>query len=606
MKTILIILFATLLVAARAQRFDWVNTGGYAGIANSYLGAVDIEVDNQGNIYTLDYANAAQQCQGDTAHPFGGSGSYNTFIYKFNPEGEIQKIIPVGTIFYPFNLETDPEGNLYLLGMNIGPSLLISDDTLSDMTQANVLVKLSPQGEYLWHYSTDYFSNYESCMLELANGHVYLQSGPLTISKLDLAGNVTATLTATFYDSNAAFNGVFFKGSGTYPNGDLAFAAISYGDLSFGTDTLFKSVPSTVSLPALFLRCNENLELEWARYFEGVRDPDYTTIPIVIDSDEAIYAGLQVKDNLTAGDDEITNDENAFTGKGAIIKIDGVGNGIWARPLIGSQTVYPVSMLNLLDGSGFFCGGQFTTEAQFGSVTVDGSDGTAFVAKLDYEGNFQHAFAFGEITINAKCLAAVDDENYLVGGIMYTSEPVFSCEARTPNNGFYVAKFSEEPDEVPVPGIEQDGNLLTATPDFSGDIQWLRDGIALPGETGQQLTATQSGDYQVMYTYTTGCIGSAISEIMPVIVTSDHTINASDPELLVFPNPTRGLFQIKSHDGHGSLQVKVLTISGRIILWRTLHSSSEWIDLSAYPDGLYVVRVESDFGVNYMRIVKNH
>jgi hypothetical protein len=65
-----------------AQRFDWVPTAGYEGIANSYNGAITIARDSQGNLYTLDSANGPQQCQGMTATPAtsGHIYSYTSLI----------------------------------------------------------------------------------------------------------------------------------------------------------------------------------------------------------------------------------------------------------------------------------------------------------------------------------------------------------------------------------------------------------------------------------------------------------------------------------------------------------------------------------------------
>ena len=71
-KSFTLILALLAVQALFAQRFDWATTGGASGIANSFGGALDIARDPQGNIYTVDFSNHAQQCQGDTLQPFVG------------------------------------------------------------------------------------------------------------------------------------------------------------------------------------------------------------------------------------------------------------------------------------------------------------------------------------------------------------------------------------------------------------------------------------------------------------------------------------------------------------------------------------------------------
>jgi hypothetical protein len=128
MKKIITIALLLASVFSQAQHFDWVSTAGYAGVANSFSGAIAIERDSQGNLYTLDVANGAQQCQGDTVQPI--SGANTTFLYKFNANGELQYIKPIGVNFFPLNLQVDENDNLYLLGALLGSNKLRVNDTL--------------------------------------------------------------------------------------------------------------------------------------------------------------------------------------------------------------------------------------------------------------------------------------------------------------------------------------------------------------------------------------------------------------------------------------------------------------------------------------------
>jgi hypothetical protein len=243
-----------------SQRFDWASTGGATGIANSFNGAIDIARDPQGNIYTMDNSNHAQQCQGDTLQPFA---SVTTYIYKFNSQGDLLFMNRVGAVgggFTPFNIEIDDAGSLYLLGQPDGVGfIVVNEDTVPTVASTNQLIKMDSNGNFVWKQNTGVSTNGDGCMLQYSNGYLYYQSGNLKVSKIDTAGVVGANLTASYYTSPTSSPGLLYKGSSVYPNGDLLFAAYSRGTVAFGTDTLFHIGNPFLTAPFLFLRCDTNI-----------------------------------------------------------------------------------------------------------------------------------------------------------------------------------------------------------------------------------------------------------------------------------------------------------------------------------------------------------
>jgi hypothetical protein len=176
--------------------------GGYASIANSFNGAIDIAKDHQGNVYTMDYGLGLLQCQGETIAPFS---SYTTFIYKFNPQGQLLFINRIGALsgsFYGYNMETDDAGNLYVVGQISGFNfLIVNEDTIPAVGNTNQLIKLNSQGDYVWKINTGAATNGEGCMLQYSQGRIYYQSGNLKVSKIDTAGFILGSLTASYYSS---------------------------------------------------------------------------------------------------------------------------------------------------------------------------------------------------------------------------------------------------------------------------------------------------------------------------------------------------------------------------------------------------------------------
>lgn len=508
MKKIIFLIAFLSSFLMNAQRFDWVATAGYEGIANSYNGAIAIARDSQGNLYTLDSANAAQQCQGMTANPAGGT---SIFLYKFNSSGEIIYIKPIGTNFKPLNVVVGENDNVYVLGSLMGTNeIQINNQTLIDTENRNYIFKLDADGNLIWKVKNNVsFGNFtEASMLLFSNNHIYFQTGGLSISKLDTAGQFVSTLTADAFTSTTSATGVFFRGAGVLSNGDLVFSATSRGTITYGTNVLTPTYNSFLHVAMLTMRTTENLGFVWANYIDGLRDPDKNVIPMAVGNDDGIYLGLQISGTVTAGSDTIISENTSGTTIGGILKLDDDGNKIWVKST--TNNLHSWSFLNNPDGSGILCGGQIFgfQPIALGATSLNPLNGNSFITKIDYNGAFQNSFAFSEGPIGSyvRSLATNNLGVFYVGGILNNStSPLFSCVSREGNTGLYLAKFTEQPDTAPQPYVSSEGNILTASPSFSGTIQWFLDDDVIVGATGQTYNATESGNYKVSYSYVTAC-----------------------------------------------------------------------------------------------------
>lgn len=598
--TILIALFAAFFM--QAQRFDWVSTGGYLNVANSFNGAMAIARDSQGNIYTIDSANGQQICQGLIAEPF--LGGVTTFLYKFNAEGIIQYIKPIGVNFAPLNIQVGENDTLYLLGSLMGNSTLkIGTDTIVGVENRNYIIKFGPTGDLLWTA----FNNIsgplsQSPMLQYANNHIYFQSSNLSISKLDNNGQYVATLTANSFVSNDASAGVAFKGAGVLSNGDLVFAAISRGTITYGGTTL-TSVLETGTFPLLLIRTNENLVFNWGNYFNGLGNPQENNLPLTIGNDNGIYMGVMVNSTITAGTDTITNPGPGSTNyTDAILKVNDAGTSVWVKSV--TTNTFALAMLNNPDGSGVFCGGEIIgfQPITLGSTTINAMNGNSFITKIDYNGVFQNSFAFASGPGSfARSLATNNEGVFYVGGkLKSTTIPTFSCIPREAHSGFYLAKFTEQPDRAPTPAITAAGNTLTASPVFSGTVQWFLNGTAIPAANAQSFTATQIGNYTVTY---------SLVEV-PACVSSSSLFNLTTLELVengaevlaIYPNPTTGIVSISTSENITIDKIEIVDIVGETVSIQTENTSQ--IDLSDYSSGIYILKMYSGGSVFQKKIIK--
>lgn len=150
------------------------------------------------------------------------------------------------------------------------------------------------------------------------------------------------------------------------------------------------------------------------------------------------------------------------------------------------------------------------------------------------------------------------------------------------------------------PVVSQSGSTLSSTTGTT--YQWYLNGQELTGETGQTITPTADGDYQVMVTNSNGC-SSALSEVFSFIQTGVSS-SAVLQDVVVYPNPNQGHIFIKGTALEASnFSVDVMNAFGAVVK-SAVNSNS--IDISDLANGIYYVRVATTTGQSNMyKIVTN-
>ena len=576
----------TLSYILHAQRFDWVTSGGYAFTANSFIGARDIARDSDGNMYVFDSGNGAMQCQGDTIFNIAGSPT-RTFIYKFNPQGELLYMKVVGNTVIPFNVETDANDNVYLK-VRVLDFVDIPDDTsFTLLAQRFYVFKFDKNFKFKSSYLCGAPANAtKNSMLQYSDGFIYTTKNSYTLVKLDTNLVEVAALEPLFIQELTAMP-TDFCGSAVFDNGDLLFAAYNRSNVSYvEADTLFQPENPFLHGSHLLIRTDPNLNVIWAKQFNGFRNPDRYFLPVSIGNDNSVYVLGQVSSTLVVNNDTIEGNP-ANVGRACMYKVSGNGAGIWARPFGLVHQVMPWSILNNPDGSGVFAAGVLNGSQQFGPLNPDLSKGSAYIVKMSYSGEYQSVFTFTGASYEPLSLATNGQGVFYVGGKCQAFfNPVFSCQPRTASSGFYLAKFFEQPDLAPQPSISVNGNTLTASPLFFGTIQWFLNGEPIANANEQNYNATENGNYSVQYSYIDGCVSEASSEITPVIISS--LSNTENTTVRIFPNPVSETLVIS---GLSNESVQIYNVLGKIVYtFKTENAVQTSVNLSPLSDGVYFLK----------------
>lgn len=134
------------------------------------------------------------------------------------------------------------------------------------------------------------------------------------------------------------------------------------------------------------------------------------------------------------------------------------------------------------------------------------------------------------------------------------------------------------------------GTTITAS-ETGAVYQWIdcnNGGSHLFGETSQSFTATSNGDYAVVInkngcTDTSSCVGIY-----------DVSISKKQSSLFkIYPNPSNGVFMIEFDQSNSSYDVQIIDVLGKTVQHFETVAQKQEVDLSAYHDGVYFIKVNS-------------
>jgi hypothetical protein len=149
--------------------------------------------------------------------------------------------------------------------------------------------------------------------------------------------------------------------------------------------------------------------------------------------------------------------------------------------------------------------------------------------------------------------------------------------------------------------------ITATTIPSGGSYTWFRNGVAVPGVTGPvlaNLTVDDAGTYRVVYTDPNGCTSTSVNIEVSAAVSS---------ELLVYPNPNDGRFQVRFYNQvNEEVTLSVYDAKGARVYHKSAGTLNPYtaidVDISGRPAGIYIVEVRNSAGqqVGSKRIILGH
>ena len=212
-----------------------------------------------------------------------------------------------------------------------------------------------------------------------------------------------------------------------------------------------------------------------------------------------------------------------------------------------------------------------------GAISVNGSGGTP-----------PYAFDFGSGFVNNGYLSGLSSGNYTIS--VQDSNGCLGSSTTTVNEPMEIDAFIFVVDEVNgsdgVINITVSGGNPPYTYDWSGPMGYT--------STNEDIGGLIGGTYILNVTDIIGCVGSDTAVVNSFVGLDDRLEN----RWIVLPNPTTGIIELQGINE--SFKVDVYDYVGKY-LQSTSHST---IDLSDYPKGIYLLKVNFGDQIEEFRVVK--
>ena len=190
----------------------------------------------------------------------------------------------------------------------------------------------------------------------------------------------------------------------------------------------------------------------------------------------------------------------------------------------------------------------------------------------------------------------------------YTTSGTYTVSLVSANSAGISSTFTKTISVLPIlPSLTITVSGLTLTSSSATGYQWYVNAYMLPGATSQTYTASNNGVYYVISTDNNSCNSAPSNTINITNVGLEDYTNYSS--LVIYPNPTTGIFTIEIEDLKRNTTIELINGIGQTIHQSVIKECSSkcihQIDLSDYSNGLYFIKIVSNNHIEYRKLVLN-
>ncbi|WP_018620235.1 GEVED domain-containing protein [Spirosoma luteum] len=231
-----------------------------------------------------------------------------------------------------------------------------------------------------------------------------------------------------------------------------------------------------------------------------------------------------------------------------------------------------------------------TSTAATATITPGGSASICQGSGLTIQANIGAGLAY-QWFLNGQAIAGATGTSFsAVTAGSYTVQVANTC-APVRSSALVVSVNSPQTPMLTASGFTLMTNAVSS-------IQWLKNGVPIPGATGTTYAVVQSGRYSVQGNVN-GCGVAISSEVVLTILATEPT--TSDEDITVYPNPATKLLTISIPATVSFLQpptFQLTDLNGRTLHTATLERTgkiySAVVDVSSLPGGTFFVVITDE------------
>jgi hypothetical protein len=563
-KVIFFIIFVgnALLLNAQAPVLEWVR-----GIGN-ILGDCGRSVvsDKSGNIYSTGFFQGTTDFDpSGSGYLLTSNGAADCFILKMDSEGNFLWAHNIGgpATDDGFFITVDSLNNIYVAGsfagtadFDPGPGSFL----LTSFSQDTFIAKYDSAGNFIW------------------------------------AGNIGGPPMPGFT------NIILTRSISSDPVGNICITGTFRGtkdfDMGAGTHNL------TSSDEELFVaKYNSSGGFEWAKNPNPIGSGFTEAYSLCLDSYKNVFVSGIYQGTIDfdpgSGISSLTSPLSGYTA--FTLKLDSLGNFTWVKDfrklhsLDNAAKSVTVDQFDNVYTVGFF---RDTIDLDPGPGTdlhnAVGSSTNAFISKLDPAGNYIWAKSLGGTgSTDGICSAMDADGNIYVGGLFAgsvdfdpgagifdlntTASPVYAYRPFVlkidPSGGFSWARVWYWGDGIFI-SVDANNNIYT-----TGEFRGTSDFDPNAGEVN--LTSASADHYDIFI--------QKINQA-PVGITE----NSRKKDIVVYPNPTSGLFTFSTSQSSGNATIEIFNAVGALVKKQIIRIGQNTLDLTNEANGLYFINIIGD------------
>lgn len=605
---------------------SWANVEQLAEEDDStkVFAIVGLEVDNEGNSYSLGYFKGDNQYLDIS---FDGSG---IFLLKRDVQGSLIWHMQIENSSLLLNalgnkmVVNEETGDVLICGNFEGTIEIDSYQFTSIDGTESFIASFDENGSVSWAVNLGAVDGVDAIALDSENNAIVSGTftNDLTIGNTALinqgSGDVylmKITNTGTFdWISQIGGSDIEYLGIISLDNDDNIYMASEFysRNISFDSDTTLTL--SETDGDVFLSKYTSNGEFQWTKIYGGSeemygRQYCWPTAIQATAEGEVYITGWYGNGNKFG--DTTLYVESGYSYSKFVSKYDNQGDILWVSSIqegTGRGTMY--NEIDIDDEESLYIGYDMRGTITINNIQFVPSSADILYAKYTSEGDLSWVKTIPGNTnyygyAKAIAMDVTSANNLMVSGIFYPTQSnealeeyytltIDETDYTTLGTSSYLASLCGGLTDAAI--TQEDGTLIAPE---GVSFQWYLEEEAIEEATEQTLSSAEPGNYYVEITTKNGCVYN--SDVIEYTVLGTKTI--SNNSLTIYPNPSSETLTFNLSVSQA--EISILDLNGKEIFIQHLdQQNGPTVNISTLKSGIYFIKIKTENGIEVKKFIK--